>query len=89
MSGLTYEEADRNGYDDTLEKIKHYLKEELSPSYTYLETTDVALEFRYELPEGGYLKVDLLLSPYWTGKEAYLRDLATIKNRLRYYILCC
>lgn len=80
---INFHEADENGYDDYLDKIESYLERKLSPFYTFLSKTDVAIEFSYRLPEGGYLKVDLLLSPHWSSREAYFHDLAAINNRLR------
>ena len=55
--------ASKDGYDDLQEKIKTYLERELASNYTHLGDTKVAIQFRYTLPETGYLDVDLLLSP--------------------------
>ena len=83
MAVISFKEADQNGYDHLLDKIESYLEIKLSPHYTYEGKTDVAITFKYALPEGGSLKIDLLLSPYWSSREAYFRDLAAMKNCLR------
>lgn len=83
-AGITYEKALSDGYyDDLKRKINAYLTRELSPNYTYLGETSVAVQFKYRLPEKGYLDVDLLLSPYWESREHYWRDLAKIHPPLR------
>ena len=81
--------ASKDGYDDLQEKIKTFLERELVPNYTHLGDTKVAIQFRYTLPETGYLDVDLLLSPHWEDDESYYADLAQIKppiKRLMYVI---
>ena len=89
-TGITYrsalEKEDDDGDDDEdtdyysrlKKKINAYLSQALSPNYTYLGSTSVAVQFKYRLPEKGYLNVDLLLSPYWESQEQYWRDLAQI-----------
>ena len=80
--GIKYQEVIDNGYEELQEKIKSYLARELRPNYTYKGVTNVAIQFRYKLPEKGYLDVDLLLSPYWETTESYLADLAKIESPL-------
>jgi hypothetical protein len=65
------------------EKIEAYLSRELAPNYTHLGNTHVAVQFKYKLPEGGYLDVDLLLSPYWESQDSYYSDLAQIKPPIK------
>lgn len=78
-TGIKYKEAlSKDYYGNLKKKINAYLTRELSPNYTYLGQTRVAVQFKYKLPEQGYLSVDLLLSPYWDSQESYWRDLAQI-----------
>ena len=78
-TGISYQsvlEKEDNGR--LKKKINAYLSQALSPNYTYLGSTSVTVQFKYRLPEKGYLNVDLMLSPYWESREQYWRDLAQI-----------
>ena len=73
-----------------MERIRSYLQVQLSPHYIPQKAnSDVAIKFRYMLPENGYLDVDLLLSPYWSSEADFLHTLGSgvIKNRQRYKII--
>ena len=83
ITDIKCEEAVRNGYDGTLEKIKKYLEEHLAPHYTFKDQTKVAIKFTYEREDVGCFEVDLLLSPDFKNKEAFFRALLLIDDPMK------
>ncbi len=86
---LHHEDVIRDGYKNILDKIKSYLSGNLGYGYTFIEYhcigykeigyKEVALKFRCNIPEGGKIEIDLLLSPYWE-QDSYYKDLRGIKD---------
>ena len=79
---INHKDAAENGYDDTLKKVKEFLEKNLAPYYTFENTTEVAIKFKYEHPDVGSLDVDLLLSPFFETKEAFFCGLLDIDDPL-------
>ena len=77
---LQYKAAvDNDGYEDVLMKLKEYLKMTLGDdNYTQEDQSKVALRFNYQVPEGGDVDVDLLLSPFWKSEDDFFNDLAHV-----------
>ena len=74
-------------YLETLTKIERYLSQNLGRPYTRDEIRGVAIKFKYSIPEGGNLSVDLLLSPYVESEEEFCQFLRKVEpplERLRY-----
>lgn len=84
LSDLHYRVAiESEGYSNVLEKLNKYLEEKLGALYTYEDETQVALKFSHQLPGGGTIDVDLLLSPYWDSQEHLFCDLAEIHSPIK------
>ncbi len=82
---LHHEDVIRDGYKNILDKIESYLSENLSYGYTFIDyhrfdKKKVALKFSCNIPDGGKIDIDLLLSPYWEKRESYYRDLRGIED---------
>ena len=81
---LHYQDAvDNDGYENVLIKLNEYLKTALRANYTYEDHSKVALKFNYQVPEGGDVDVDLLLSPFWESQEHFFSDLANVSPPIK------
>ena len=73
-SDIKHKDVVENGYSEIQDKLEKYMAKKLSPHYTYLGRTHVAIQFKYK-----DLAIDLLLSPHWKTQEEYFRDMRKIR----------
>ena len=76
---MPYTYVIEEGYENLKRKLQEYLGESLLDKYCNPDETEVAIKFRYRLPNGKFLEVDVLFSPYWETEEKFLEDMAKIE----------
>lgn len=82
FSEIVYTDVLKDGYSEIQDKLEKYMEKKLSPHYTYLDTSHVAVQFKYK-----ELNIDLLLSPYWKTREEYydaMRQIKVARDRFKW-----
>ena len=76
---MLYTYVREEGYGNLKSKLQKYLEKKLLNKYCDPDETEVAIKFRYKLPNGKFLAVDVLFSPYWETKELFLADMEKVE----------